>query len=220
MKDLRIRLLYPQSVKHEEVKAALKGFERFREFGVLYDHAVVDDKYSLRGVKNARAVKGIITADEPVVPYYAFMPGISEIFFPKDVIPFGLTPHRITELVDNGLGHLKGEPRIGVARQNEGAVVSLFRVRQLDSEGRGMAADPYRATTETNLGAKAIEVAVSHMLGNVCGKREHCPTAGCIMQENENYIDFIERFVKQKVDFCRDCSSKIRSSISRLMFDY
>lgn len=220
MKEVKIRLLYPSTVKHEEVEAALKAFGKFSGFGVLHDHAAVEGQDALRGVRNGKSVRSIVTSPSPTVQHYDFMPGISEIFFTKDIIPMALTPNRMVELVDNGLDYLKGEPRIGVARQGEGAVVSLFRIRQLSPEGVMMDGAPYRLEAETGLRAKAIEVAVGHELGHVLGRKSHCPTSGCIMQENENFIDFVERFVKQRVDFCRECCSVIGSNVNRMQYDF
>ena len=209
MKELKVRILHPPSVTAEEVKAALRGAERFRAYGVVCDHADVTLKSALLDVKNGRRVRELVTSPEPVVHFCDLGFGVWEAFFPKSVLPLGLTPSRMREAVDESEAY-KLEPRLGIARANEGALVSLSRIRESATGG-----SPHRSEPDTAL--KAIEMAVVHELGHVLGRKDHCARQGCVMQGNENYLDFIERFVRKGVDLCWECSSMISSSISMRM---
>ncbi len=217
MKDIRIRLLYPSSVRQEEVRAALRGMEKFRECGVGHDCAGLgdDDRKALRGVRNGSSVKSILESPEPVVRYADLLGDISELFVSKDTLPLGLTPSPMSELV-GGEFSTRLERRVGLSRECMGALVSLSHSRGMEG---GMPSAPYRDGRDPGLALKSIELAVRHELGHLFGRR-HCRNESCVMQENRDFADFIERFVRKNLDFCRDCSGAIGSFICRWTSGY
>ncbi|MEW6036553.1 MAG: hypothetical protein AB1529_08130 [Candidatus Micrarchaeota archaeon] len=212
MKDVRIRLLYPSSVRPEEVRAAMRGMDRFRDFGALHDCAELGrgDRAALRGVRNGSSIKSILASPAPVVRYADLLGDISELFVSKEILALGLTPSPMSEFVGEEFS-TRLERRVGVSRECVGAVVSLSQARAMEG---GMQAAPYRNLSDPGLALRSVELAVRHELGHVFGKR-HCRNEGCLMQENRDFPDFIERFVRKNLDFCRDCSAAIGSFICR-----
>jgi hypothetical protein len=209
MKEPRVRLLYPPSVTREEMVSALRGMERFNRFGVISDEACLSSgKIALKGVTCSGSISRIVAAPSPVTPFDMRI-NFSEVLFPRDIIPIGLTPLQMRQLIGEEYGD-RLDAVIGLARPNLGAVVSLYRMRTIDG-GTGSA-----------LGRKAVETAVAHELGHVLGVDLHCERPDCIMQANTGikagtgFEFFMERFVKAGLDFCRDCASKIHSTACAL----
>ena len=210
MKEVRIRILYPRSITPDEVQSAIRGTNYFTHFGVLFDHSDIEAGTALHGVKNGRAIKRILESDDPKISYYDLGGDLSHILFPKHTLPIGLTPVQLHELInDDYASHLV--PSIGLSQSNEGAVVSLFRFRQLDLNAANA---PFR-TLGFSLSSKATEIAVAHELGHLLGVEGHCEKSNCIMQANTDFDDFIERFVRTVVTLCRDCSDQISLNICR-----
>jgi hypothetical protein len=221
MRDVRIRLLYPSSARPEEVRAAIQGMERFRAYGVLHDSAVLgdNDRTALRGVRNGKAIKRMITSPDLVVGYFDFCGDVSELVFTKDIIPVGLTPSRMSEMVGEEFS-TRREPRLGLSRDVTGAIVSLFRARELATMSADVTVPPFRNGIEPELALKSIELAVKHELGHVFGRTGHCEKDGCLMQANRGFADFIDRFVREGLDFCGRCSSTISCTVSRMTLQY
>jgi hypothetical protein len=217
MKYVRIRLLYPHSIKPEEVGAAIRGMERFRAYGVLHDSTdVAGGRAALKNVRNAKAIKWLITAEEPAITRADFHGSMIELFTGSDIIPVGLTPYRMSEMVGDEYS-MRREMRLGLSLENEGAVVSLFKAREMAGAADAGTAPPYRTGDCSELALKSIEAAVVHELGHVFGRKEHCPKDGCIMQANRNFADFIDRFVVQGADFCTDCAATVRLTVCKMI---
>jgi len=218
MKDVRIRLIYPPSVKPEEVGAAVRGMERFRAFGVLFDSAGIggNDRAALKGVRNGNAIKCMITATEPALTFSDFHGGFGDILATRDIIAVGLTASCLNEIVCDEFSS-RPEIRLGLSRESEGAIVSLFRMRGMVAAAMQNSSTPYRTGAEAELALKAVELAVVHELGHVFGKKGHCEKAGCVMQTNRGFPDFIERFVRPGVDFCRDCAATVNSAVCKMI---
>lgn len=217
MKDVRIRLLFPPLVREDEVRAAIRGMERFRAFGVLCDCAGLgrEDRAALRGVRNGGAMKSMITATAPFLTFSDFHGGLWEAVVARDIIPVGLTASCMSEIVWSEYPP-KVEIRLGLSKENEGAIVSLFRIRGITAAAGQSDATPYRAGAEEKLALKAIETAVVHELGHVFGKKGHCEKEGCVMQANRDFADFMDRFVMAGADFCRNCAATVNSAVCRM----
>jgi len=218
MKDVRIRLLYPSSVKPEEVRAAVRGMERFRAYGVLHDSAGlgVNDKEALRGVSNGKAMKRLVTSPELVMSPIDLHVDVVGIIFNRNIIPVGLTPFRMKEIVGDEFS-VKKEPRLGLSREGIGAIVSLHKPREMGDASVDESVPIFRNGMDGGIALKSIELAVAHELGHVFGKTGHCEKDGCLMQANRDFADFIDRFVIPGVNFCRDCSSKISCAVNRMI---
>lgn len=217
MKDVRIRLLYPSTVRPEEVRSAMSGMERFRAYGVLHDSTDINagGPGSLKGVRNVRTMKWLLNAENPSITSVDLGGGIADFFFSNRIIPVGLTPSRISESVSSEYS-TANESRAGLSLEGEGAIVSLFRVRELAAGADMAAGEPNRAAATSALALDAIRLAVIHEVGHVLGVKGHCEKEGCVMQANRDFADFIERFVKAGADFCRDCSAKVNSAVCRM----
>ncbi len=218
MKEVRVRLLYPASVKPEEVGAALRGMERFRTYGVLHDSAGLrgNDKEALRGVSNGKTMKRLVTSPELVMSPVDLHVDVVGMLFKRDIIPVGLTPVRMNELVGEEFS-VKKEPRLGLSRGGIGAIVSLFKPREMETASTDASVPVYRNGMDSGIALKSIELAVMHELGHVFGVQGHCENKGCLMQANENFADFIDRFVIPGVNFCRNCSSTISCAVNRMI---
>ncbi len=221
MKDVRVRLLYPSSVKPEEVSAAIRGMERFRTYGILHDEAQVGGggKAALKGVRNGKSIESILLSALPTVAYCDIHGSFSEFFRTSDTIPIGLTPARMNKLAEVEFS-TRLEPSLGLSREREGAIVSLFRSREMAAGALDMAVPPFRNGMDLGFALKSVELAVAHELGHVFGRKEHCGKEGCLMQANRDFADFIDRFVIPGVDFCRDCSSTISCAINRMIVPF
>jgi hypothetical protein len=217
MKDVRVRLLYPSSVKPEEVGAAIRGMERFRAYGVLHDEAQVGgrDKAALEGVRNGKSIKSILLSALPAVAYYDIHGSLSELFRASDTIPIGLTPARMKRMVEEEFS-TRLEPSLGLSREGEGAIVSLFKAREMETASADESVPLFRNGMDNGIALKSIELAVAHELGHVFGRKEHCGKEGCLMQANRDFADFVDRFVMAGAEFCRDCSAKISGTIGRM----
>ncbi|MCI0504142.1 hypothetical protein L0Y65_05535 [Candidatus Micrarchaeota archaeon] len=219
MKDVRIRLLHPPSVKPEEVGAAIRGMERFRAFGVQIDNAELGEncRAVLNGVRNGGAIKNMVNATAPAITFSDFHGGFWEALASNDILPLGLTPSCMNEIV-YGEYSSRLEIRLGLSREKEGAIVSLFRIRGIASTQT--LSGPYRTADDAGLALKAIETAVVHELGHVLGKTGHCESEGCVMQANSSFEDFINRFVRPGLDFCRECARTVNMAVCRMTTGY
>jgi hypothetical protein len=70
---------------------------------------------------------------------------------------------------------------------------------------------------ENGLFDAAIGAAVQHKLGHIFGISQHCTDETCIMQADNGYPDFMERFVKPALDFCGRCQERIGIAVEALM---
>ncbi len=210
MRELKVRILYPSSVTSCEVKAAIRGVQRFTEFGITFDHMGIDAPGACVFLKSKGKMKELLTSPKPTVPWNGLSRGLLEPLFRAEIIGIGLTPERLVECVEgSGIDRLEG--RIGISTLKQGAVISLDRIR---AARKNLDRDTFLNEGEAD---KAIEIAVAHELGHVFGISEHCTNTSCSMQENVDFKDFIERFVRRAVDFCRESSSRIRSTINELV---
>jgi len=198
----RIRLLYPSSLTDYEVKSASRALERFAKFGLEVDQVQVG-KGSLRDVlwvRSGREIRDVINAKEKViVDDWALRPGVLQVLLTMRIIGVGITPAQLFRM-ENGVK----EPRIGLSRHQQGALVSISSFMDF----------------EYSTSQKAIELAVAHELGHIFIDRSerHCPDKNCLMQENKDCMDFLDRFVKPELDFCRKCLYDIKNGIRMFTF--
>ncbi|MBI5227985.1 hypothetical protein HY988_05340 [Candidatus Micrarchaeota archaeon] len=215
MREVRVRVLHSPLVTPLEVQAALKAPRRFADFGVVYDHMPVDEPKALVQVRNGRRIRDLVTSSNPEV-YWNGLPGeILGLFRRREIFAIGLTASRITERTDDDYTPRK-KPLIGFATDNEGAVLSIFGIREYFGIARGQMME-YREHCASALALRAIEIAASHELGHIFGQGSHCGQTTCIMQENRDLKDFIERFVMTSVDFCTSCRSIINRRMNELL---
>ena len=173
---------------------------RFEKFDLKCEVALVSSEGcdAIRGVKHGHEIRDIITSDRPILgPMALHSERLIDAFRDLPIIGLGITSMRMEALVGDSEFPRK-EPRIGLSRKGAGAVISINRFRDLDPE----------------TASEAIQASAAHELGHVFGVRGHCSNPGCIMEENKDYLDFVDRFVRTKRDFCRACGSIIRSSIA------
>jgi hypothetical protein len=191
------RLIYPSTIAQKDAEAAMAGMASFEGFGVHCEGICVRDKdiKKVRDVLRGEELFSLVIAKEPVVRNMSFVgESILGVFFDKKVYGLGLTSERLREevIVNEFSNSLEG--RIGVSRTGAAGIISVSRFLDLDTELR----------------AAAVSSAAAHEMGHVFGLNAHCASSSCIMQENTNHIDFIEKFAKARLDFCRGCVSRIR----------
>lgn len=204
MSKTHVRLLYPSSVRPEEVRAAMAGIRRFESFGVEHDSIEIyrPNFTPVRHVKRGERIHEIITATETqfVAPSLLRTESPWALVYDKHMIGLGLTDSSL--YVDREI-HSRPiyMPLMGMAMEGAAAIVSISKIRREHPE----------------LSDMAIETAVVHELGHVfIESKAHCTTPSCIMQANENYLDFIERFVKARLDFCRLCREEVQLNVNSI----
>ncbi|MEW6036244.1 MAG: hypothetical protein AB1529_06535 [Candidatus Micrarchaeota archaeon] len=207
MAGAHVRILFPSTVRPEEAGAASRGAHRLSRFGVMNDQLRVDSRSGrqVRHVRRGESILDIVTSVGMPVVHPCSLRGESlwSLIYERSIFGVGLTPNTLLEAAEDSEGGYKEPARMtGLSMSGVGAIVSLSMMRSLDA----------------GLKALAIETAVAHELGHVFKERGtgHCPDAGCIMQENENFLDFLERFVKPRLDFCRSCSAEISTGVNML----
>jgi len=196
-------IFHPVLAAHEK-RAALEAVRGFQHFGVRYD--CVDDfgkagMRALREVRRGEKLHEMITCGDAVVRTMDLSTeSIWALFFDKRIFGLGITPFNLYEVVDGGQRGAV-EPRLGLSMVNAAGIVSIRTIRgELDGEEA----------------SDAVTAAVRHELGHVFGLAGHCTNASCIMQANENFLDFVERFVKPKLDFCRDCRAALSRNLTEM----
>ncbi len=207
MAGAHVRILFPSTVRPEEASSASRGVHRLSRFDVMHDQVMVDGRSTrhVRHVKRGETILDFVTSvGMPLVhPHSLRGESLWSLIYDRNIFGVGLTPNTLFEAAEESEGR-PGEPgrMTGLSMSGVGAIVSLSKARGL----------------EPGLAALAIETAVAHELGHVFKERGagHCPDAGCIMQENENFLDFVERFVKPRLDFCRSCSAEISMGVNML----
>lgn len=229
------RLVYGRSLSGEEIVAASRGLESFSRFGLLYDRMELG-RAALKGLRRKEDIRMAVSSEEPILLDCNWFLRMG--FLEAGRIMLGMDEGRI------GVG-LTAQPiaafdeperrrMVGVSRFDSGAVVSVARLRELYR--------PAGAYRDGGAGAypEAVKFAVMHEVGHILIERDrggdwaldaegeeasgrseaksHCPNKGCIMQENENARDFVERFVRPALGFCADCSARISSRLCSLRF--
>lgn len=200
MKNPHARIILHPTLTTRERQAVLDATRSFRPFSVGYD--CVDDfgkagARALREVKRGERLHEIVMGGDA---YVRTMDLRSEslwaLFFDKMMFGLGVTPFKLYEVVDGLPASI--EPRVGLSMPNAAAIVSIHSIRELKGDDA----------------TDAVVAAVRHELGHVFGLSGHCANESCIMQENENFLDFVQRFVKPKLDFCRDCQGALRRHLA------
>jgi hypothetical protein len=217
MNEARVRLIFHESLGTRERLAALAGARAFAKFGVTCDCAGACDMKALRHVKAGASLGRMVRAENPVVRVGDLLyESIWEfVLYSKTIYGIGITPHPLldgdaTDLIRDRAASGRGVHAVGLSVFGAGGLVSVQRMLE----------------TKGELGERAISAAVRHELGHVFlkggedrdhkGRDSHCTDETCIMQANENYADFIERFVKPGLDFCRHCQGRIGAAVNRI----
>jgi hypothetical protein len=201
MKKPRLALVFDsERVSKDERSAASRGFGKFDVLCEQID--VLDRNGGLWLLKNGERMKGMVSSREDIRlhPGEIIESSASSWFPERNTMGLGITPMRIID-ISIPKGGMRGN--LGVSHPAFGGLVSIARFRKL---GGG-------------LSLKAIELAVAHEIGHVLGNREHCAN-DCLMQENRDYHDFVERFVKRDLGPCRDCMGRASLAIKALPGPY
>lgn len=204
MKNLFLKtglLYHPGSITQSEREAALRGLKYFERYCVSCEEIDVTKKDSIRNVKRGIAIKeAIYSPAAKINPFDFLFPTPPEAFFDlfrdRDVHGLGLMAGTLFENTADGQVR-----RIGLSAPKVGAVLSISRFRSLPDA----------------IKLKAIELAAKHEIGHVLGISEHCIRDYCLMQENRDYLDFLNRFVLKELDFCILCSSGISNNVNDLI---
>ncbi len=213
MREARVRLIYPSTIRQDEVQAALRGVASFSRFGVLSDSyqltgARKTDKEGLKGVRNAGMIRNLVSSERPVVQDFDFG-STWDILCNNGIIPLGVMPAPLQKrFVRQYSSEMK--PRFGTASALEGALVSVFTARQYADNHAG---DPEAAL----ISVKAIEAVVMHELGHAFGQMEHCRNR-CMMQDDT--LGVIRGLMKDGLDFCGHCQSTISRTISQWRYGH
>lgn len=203
-----VRIIYPPSrVSEREVQAVARGVKRFERFGVLCETREASHK-AVRDVKRGGLVHRAVTSETAVTvnPMDLQTDALRYILHEKVALGLGVTPVQLFGLNDSPLEGASDLPTrealIGVGKFDASAILSLFRFRQ--------------AMPDEQLRLAAIELAAVHETGHlfIDSKGVHCQNDSCVMQENRGLLDFLERFVKPQLDFCRECAGKISVRVS------
>ncbi|MBI5046472.1 hypothetical protein HZC07_01950 [Candidatus Micrarchaeota archaeon] len=195
MAEPRVRLLYPKGTETRLIEAGMRGVKRFERFGIKVEHAI-GDKKGMEGVTASRFLERMVSAKgAQTIGRTDFSNWIEIMFGKRTIIGMALTN---APLIYNNEGV------IGISEIRRGAVVSLSRIGRIP---------------EQDIREAALEQAVKHELGHVLGSEGHCTTAGCIMQENKHFVDFIADMVRARLDFCRRCTEEITLTANRPMIN-
>jgi hypothetical protein len=221
------RILYNSSITGDEALAASRGLEPFSGFGIMHDRMEIS-REALRGVRRKDDMLMAVGSRSPIL--------IDEGFFRMTFIEAGkILLGREEGAIGVGLTSqplsVSAFPRprrlTGTSRFDSGAIVSVARMRELYGACGG-----YRGRQAY---PEAITYAVMHEAGHILIDRRsgsgsgpdrasgeedgsHCPRKDCIMQENEDIRDFLERFVGGGLGFCGDCWSRISARLNELRF--
>jgi hypothetical protein len=205
MRDVRVCLLYPNSIMRDEAAAALKGLQRFERYGVVCDSMQVgkNDREKVRGIKRGERILDLITSEYSVVVHADLhRETIVGSFREKEIHGLGLTASPLDERYQMGM-RIMSAPRIGISMPEGSGIASVHGFRYIAKE------------------LEAIELVAAHEMGHVLGRTGHCESKGCIMEvrsstrETGRDRDFIERFVICARGFCHTCESMIGSYINR-----
>jgi hypothetical protein len=208
MNEVRVRLIFHDTLGTRERRAAYAGTSAFERFGVTCDCVDASNRKALRCVRAGEMIGRIVMAEKPVVRLQDLaFESLWAMAYPKTIYGLGVTPRRL-----NGADNKAADAPLvlGVGLNRSGGVLSVFRMLE----------------TEGELGENAVAAAVRHELGHIFLKVKngephydggHCRDTDCIMQKNGNYNDFIERFVKPGLGFCLECAGRINAAISLAM---
>lgn len=141
MNRLRVRILHHASLSPAMVDAALSGARRFKPYGVEAETGTLNGRLS--DVRSGRVFRSFLRSPA-TFRKEDFMPGMAEMFFPRNVIGLGL----VESLACGSAGQ---------ALRGRGAVVALGKVR----------------TVSEDIAPAALAAVVSHELGHVFGAA-HC----------------------------------------------
>jgi len=207
MQTAHARIILHPALTMQEKRAAMDAARTFHRFGVESD--CIDDfgkagMRALREVKRGEKLHGMVMGGDALVRVMDLRSeSLWVLFFDKRIFGLGITPFKLYEVLDGQPCTV--EPRIGLSLPNAAGIVSLHAIRgELDGDEA----------------ADAATAAVRHELGHVFGRTGHCTNASCIMQANENFLDFVERFVKPKLDFCRECEGTLHRHLAETAAQY
>ncbi len=242
MKNVRLKLLYPPGIQREHTASARAGLDYFKRFGVMIEEASVKAPKALRGVHLGFEVARIITRNVPLNPhtdlsYNTFRGGLYEFIYGSGVLPVGLTPFHLFQTEGEGV-----TAHLGLSRFRNGAVASIARASMLDPSlqrptiqkifiheaghifiqgypnGQMKPKNGILRIVRSETEDKApIEKPQEGSATN--GLDTHCKNEGCIMQENKNVDDFVERVVKPGLELCGDCQAQVSMTISELLME-
>lgn len=197
-----LRILYPKGVSQEQADAALKGVsERFARFGLMCEAAQVGmrrgESIKARDVYAGEQLVSLVTMESPVISAYdlhceSFIGSLHS----KRVFGLGITDRPLRQMPETEYGRIA--PVIGVAYPGRSGIVSISGFEALSDEEA----------------LKAIGIAAGHEAGHVLGRFGHCEKPDCVMGQNTDREDFIQRFVRQGRELCRDCARTINASVS------
>jgi hypothetical protein len=200
MKRPKIALLYhPRVIDERERAAAAEGLGEFRRFGIICEEINVEG--SVSRVKRGAILKNAINStDVSVHPFDLHHIPISEflrgLLSPPDTMGIAVTGAVLFEI-----GEGERLRRLGISAHGIGGIVSISRLREVCYARQKL---------------EAIRLAVMRQTGHVIGRPDHCSSDGCLMQENKDHMDFVERFAERNPEFCRDCRDRISDGISKL----
>lgn len=202
----KLVLVYnPRVTDADQRRAAMSGLERFRNFGV-----------KIEGLDTDHQKVGLVRCGD-TLKRLAELRSDAVLRFPD-----------LRHLSAANVWHilLGRELSTGVAITTSSLVLEKAEGDLVDADGKVIGLGMIGMGAVVNVGAfgtienievndAAIRLAVIHEIGHVFGIEGHCKQKDCVMQENADKKDFIERFVIPGLDFCGYCSSVIRGQISR-----
>lgn len=197
----------PKVVRANERVAATRGLERFKPFRVGVEEIDVD-RQKVGLVKCGEALKRMATSNRDMVITYADLGCLSAAnvwhFILNRELTTGIALTTFNLLPARDEGELVNESgrSIGLGMVGMGAVVNVRA---------------FEAIEDATVRDSAIRLATIHELGHVFGINGHCKQPTCVMQENKDKKDFVERFVIPGLDFCRECVSVINKEVSRAL---
>jgi hypothetical protein len=201
MNRLKLAVLYHQrSLTDEERSAAMEGIRKFERFGVLCGQVDVGSG-SISGIKRGRLLRNSILASdfkfhEFDIKHIPVAEALWGFFRRYDTMGIAVT--------EAFLCHSDGEKvsrSLGVSEFGVGGMVSVSRLRELC----------YRKILPD-----AVRLAVMHETGHILGMKGHCTSENCLMQENKNTLDFVQRFVEKDLKMCGNCEGIVAAGVSNL----
>lgn len=197
-----VMLYSTKTTSATERNAAMRGLERFKSFGVHIGTVDVDSQKVGR-VVCGEALKRITTSSGETVVGFPDLHHLSaanawHFLLGRELMTgIAITGSSLVR-VDSGRDLISDGKVIGLAMYKMGAVANVGAFRTIEN-----------ATVRDD----AIRLMIIHELGHVFGIGKHC-TQNCVMQENKDKQDFIERFVIPGLDFCRDCVAVITRELT------
>ncbi len=205
MRDVQLRLFASQSVRKEDVAAALKAAHRFRSYGVECDVMPID-RDTLRTVRYSAFVRDVLAHPEAhlisELSEERTLERIRESISPRDSLGVGITAQRLFTREGQNKREVMGSSRFASFAFVSTAVIDSIPISRTDAPSR----------------EKQIVSLTMHEIGHLLMDRDaHCDDDGCLLRPNKKSLD---RFLDQAargLDFCSSCERALAKGVRMIL---